>query len=308
MKEPNFKTEPNLTFLQLMNFYSANYGFSESKKWALDWLTKNNPDEAIRLSGFSETKFSNRGFVCRILANGYPLSEDIPEKLTSYFKNMHQDIPSEQVKPKQAKKITLNSIVYQIDELIDCVISAKDIPEIDIPVDAKQLQGARKWIEAEMIEAQERLRQQELIIEKLADVYTRCGGIVEATTKKRETAKNAAPSKPTLSQLKSLRYHKDEYNGVKGISPTKIFGAKKLLTFNTDTRIATLYVATDKTGLFVKGSTIKGYDADKSYSIRIRKPELFLSASNPFDALNEQKTTKAVARGLTSENTLLLSV
>lgn len=319
IKEPNFK-EVTMNLAGALNFYSTHFSFSDSKKWALEWLYDNDPEQAQRLQGVKEHTFSNRGYLCRMISRGYPLDKSIvDDKILKFFRNIQIDsIPvQEKIVPKKktekADPEQTNSIIFQLEDVVDAILSQKDIPDVMIPVDASQLKIAKSWIEKELVEAQEALRQQELIIQNLQSVYERCGGVIEAVKKEKIAQKTQKTqiNKPSSNTavLKNLRYSKgDEASEVKSISPLKIIGAKKLLTYNTETRIATLYVALDKNGLTVSGSSIKGFDEEKSYSQKIRKPELFLSGSDYMASLKEQKTTQGKARGLTSVHTVLLSV
>lgn len=313
MKEPNL----TLNLIDILNQYSSDYSFQDSKKWALEWLYENDPTEAQRLAGIKEFRFSNRGFVARLLSRGYNMDPKTPETLLKFFKSIPTDtnepVPVQPSSPQSKKKVdpmTVNTIVYQLEDVVDAILSGTDIPPVTVPVDGPQLKLAKTWIEKELIEAQETLRQQELIIQNLQDVYSRCGGIIEAAEKTKKAKAQIKPkTKPNTALLKSLRYSKgDETLGIQSVSPLKIIGAKKLLAYNTETRMATLYIAEDKNGLTVSGSSIKGYDEEKSYSLKIRKPELFLAGTDYMNALKEQRTTQGKARGLTSQHTVFLSI
>ena len=57
------------------------------------------------------------------------------------------------------------------------------------------------------------------------------------------------------------------------IDPSAIIGTKGLLVYNTKNRKIGLYFAENDEGLQVRGTTIRGYDAEKSYQKTLRKPE-----------------------------------
>jgi len=115
-------------------------------------------------------------------------------------------------------------------------------------------------------------------------------------------------------KLKNFKFQKEskDYKLV-SINPEKVLGAGELLTFNTRYKILTLFVAADKAGLDVKGTTILKYDEALSKSYRIgRKTEEHLET-----ALRGGK--RAFAKMVTSlktcnlqhrinENTVLLKV
>lgn len=314
IKEPDFKQDSSMNMVQLLNFYSSEFTFQESKKWALEWLFEAAPEQAQRLQNVKEHQFSNRGFLCRAYSRGYPLADSTIADLHRFFERISS--PPEATKTrsvdKKDKPEPMNSIIFQLEDVVDAAISQTEIPDVVIPVDDQQLKTARCWIEKEMVEVQETLRQHELILEKLQEAYARCGGVLEAAQKEKKTRRartTTAKPKPATQVFKSFRYCKsDESLNIQSISPLKIIGAKKLLVYNTEYRIATLYVAQDKDGLGVSGTSIKNYCEAKSYAQKIRKPEVFLAASDYMVALSEQRTTQAKARSLTSTNTVLLTV
>lgn len=86
----------------------------------------------------------------------------------------------------------------------------------------------------------------------------------------------------------------------KSIEPASIVGANRLLVFNTKTRAMALYTASDDDGLHMKGTTIKNFDPDLSYSKTIRKPNLQLSQYLTSDQpSNDLYNIKGAAKKLT---------
>ena len=91
-----------------------------------------------------------------------------------------------------------------------------------------------------------------------------------------------APSKPKVKtadkQITKIVYAKDSAEfKLTSINPMQIIGAKRLFTFNVKERIITEYVSERTAGFEIRGSTIYGISAEKSRSIRLRKPEEQLS-------------------------------
>ena len=85
--------------------------------------------------------------------------------------------------PKPAKlvrkKVDSNSIIFQLEDVVDAILSDNEQPSVSIPVDVKQLDDARAWMEKEITHAAEQIAKQQEILNQLEDVYTRCGGIAE---------------------------------------------------------------------------------------------------------------------------------
>lgn len=81
-----------------------------------------------------------------------------------------------------------------------------------------------------------------------------------------------APSKEKL--VAKLKYAKeDKAMKIVSINPADIIGAAELWIYNSKTRKLGRYVASSFQTLGIKGTTITGYDEDKSVAKTLRKPE-----------------------------------
>ena len=122
--------------------------------------------------------------------------------------------------------------------------------------------------------------------------------------------------KPPVEIVKKLKYKSsDDALKVKSIPPSKIVGAEKLVTFNTKTRVATIFETDSREGLSVKGTTIIGFDPKKSSCKVLRKPEELLGVVSKNggiravkNAFNASKTVEKEPTGRINEDTLLLGV
>jgi hypothetical protein len=112
-------------------------------------------------------------------------------------------------------------------------------------------------------------------------------------------------------QVAKLNFQNDfaEY-GLISINPEKIVGAKTLLLFNTKTRALQYYVSDNPNGLTVKGSTLKDYDPDKSYSKTVRKPEEVLpkltTIKKAEKIVSEIKAVEKKLTGRVNKDTIIL--
>jgi hypothetical protein len=96
---------------------------------------------------------------------------------------------------------------------------------------------------------------------------------VKRATKKARVKK--APSKEKL--VAKLKYAKtDTALKIVSINPADIIGSSTLWVYNTKTRKLGKYVAAAYQVLGIKGTTITGFDTDKSISKTLRKPEVSL--------------------------------
>jgi hypothetical protein len=157
---------------------------------------------------------------------------------------------------------------------------------------------------------------------KAAD-FKRCEAFYEklfqdlaAYNQTKKATKKAAVRKPPQKEklVKSLKYLKqDTALKIVSINPVDIVGAEVLWVYNVKNRKIGKYVAEDQGGaLGVKGTTITGYDADKSTQKTLRKPEEQIKsflASNKVELrkfLENIKTTEIKLNGRINADTILL--
>ena len=106
-------------------------------------------------------------------------------------------------------------------------------------------------------------------IDNLLVAVSQYRGVKKATKKARI---KKAPSKEKL--ISKLKYAKtDTALKIVSISPADIIGASELWIYNTKSRKLGKYVAGSYQTLSVKGTTIVGFDEQKSTSKTLRKPE-----------------------------------
>lgn len=116
-------------------------------------------------------------------------------------------------------------------------------------------------------------------------------------------------------QLKSLRFlpASVEYN-VSSVDPQKVIGGKVLITFNTKTRVASIFYSSVPDGFTFKGTTLQGFDEQKSKSRGIRKPVDFVPILRDKTILQIERawalltTVERPAKGRINEDTLFLKV
>ena len=134
----------------------------------------------------------------------------------------------------------------------------------------------------------------------------------------KKATKKAAVRKPPQKEklVKGLKYLKQD-TGLKivSVNPVDIIGAEVLWVYNVKNRKLGKYVAEAMGGaLGVKGTTITGYDANKSTQKTLRKPEeqikQFLAATKVDlrKYLENIKTTEIKLNGRINQETILLKV
>ena len=151
----------------------------------------------------------------------------------------------------------------------------------------------------------------EAFYQALFDGFAQYGQVKKATKK---ASVRKPPQKEKL--VAKLKYLKTETTlKLVSVNPVDIIGAQVLWVYNSKTRKLGRYVAEDQGGaLNVRGTTITGYDENKSTQKTIRKPEVqlkeFMSASKVElrKFLENIKTTEVKLNGRINEDTVLLKI
>jgi|PlaIllAssembly_1097288.scaffolds.fasta_scaffold00001_32 hypothetical protein len=304
-KEINFKDAGCTDTLgSALNHYSQNFDFKDSKKWALEWIKVHLPDEYDRLKDEKEHKFSNRGFVCRMMKNGLVLSDQQKHDLVKFFLNMPTTLPEVEERdtaaPKRKPVEKVNTVIFQMEDVVDAILSDNEPRPVEIPIDKSKLAEAQAWLEKEIIEAQEQVEKQKAILEQLTSVYERCGGIrskiapAKPKAKPKETASTLNADK--AKAIKTMTYQKrDEELGIDSLSPARLVGAKAAILYNTKYRTLLRFVAKPGESLAVKGSSIRNHDEEKSTSKKVRKPKDFFAVEDRWKAYDLLNTTERKA-------------
>ena len=194
-------------------------------------------------------------------------------------------------------------------------VSAKKVLDYYKPLQAEMTELVEKKTE-DLVEAYShwKLRERKQFLKIVTSI---CDDAEKYVMSKKAVRK---PSKPRVKtadkQIAKLNYLKDSNEfKLTSINPTLIIGSNRLYTFNTKTRMLTEYVNEKPGGFEVKGSTLVGFDADRSRGIRLRKPEEHLTTflSKTPAAINKfwgTLTTKTVdnVNGRINKDTIILRV
>lgn len=172
------------------------------------------------------------------------------------------------------KKVTFNMVKFMSDKNVDAEqaqmiadIYAKDRNEI---IESK--------IDKELGEGYTFLtdKQKDVITNFYDGILEACSTFVGNLKRKRALSRKPRVKKPisAAKQVKKMNYcaSNDEF-GIVSVSPEYIVGAQEMWAFNVKTRKLTQFVASDRGGLAVKGSTIINFDPKKSVTKMVRKPE-----------------------------------
>ena len=105
LKEPMFGVEQvfdgqrnsHLTLWKTLDWYNARFDQRQSKKWALEWIATH-PALAKHLDRFKSVPhdwYGNKGFICRMMGNGFQLDEKSLKSLEKAFMTNLEMLPKE---------------------------------------------------------------------------------------------------------------------------------------------------------------------------------------------------------------------
>lgn len=173
-----------------------------------------------------------------------------------------------------------------------------------------------KNIDSDLKEAFAHLKKKDF--KKYTDFYENMFTDLDAYEQTKKTARKTrarkAPSKDKL--VAKMKYKKDDTTyKISSINPTDIVGAEVLWVFNCKTRKLGKYVVDSNAGtLTVKGTSIIGFDEQKSICKTIRKPEDILPGFAKLGKvklrklMDEIKAVEVKLTGRINTDTVLLKV
>lgn len=310
-KEIDF-TDPTCrdTLGSALNFYSQNFDYSHSKKWALVWLLKHAPEEHDRLKNEPDRAFSNRGYVCRMIHRGFKGSDDLHDRLMRFFKAITPRSTDTAPTPKKKlpAKVTINEAIMQVEDAIDDIMSDRDPRSITLPIDAKQLVTCREWIEKEVLEASEQIEKFKAILACLETTYSRAGGVVENLIKSKPKVQQQPVKKVASQAVKTTTYQKEDKElGIVSISPAKVVGAKKAFVYQTKYKIGMVFIAKEGETLTINGSSVRNFDPAQSYMKTIRKPKDFFTAKNIYVELGAQTSKRQAVTSHIADSMIIVN-
>jgi hypothetical protein len=134
----------------------------------------------------------------------------------------------------------------------------------------------------------------------------------EAKVNKKPRAKKPTDKAKVVAKMKYLK--QDDKLKLVSVSPQDIIGSQELWIFNTKTRKLGKYVAAEYQELGVKGTSLTGFDLNKSVQKTLRKPEEQLKEFKAAGKvqlrkfLDDIKAVDIKLNGRINEETILLKV
>jgi hypothetical protein len=306
--EPKYTGEV-LTDLQLTTaytWYSYMCRASDAREYIVEYMDKIGKKNVARLmrSVADGQVPLTAGWICRILTRGGKITDRTKEflldRVTRSIERSQTAAEEEARTPSRPSRDVQASIrdkardiIGDLESMIDNAqpfniydyMQKKNIPAIYAAYIADYYQKMAMELEEVLAGTDPDLnfayrKYSKTRIEKSLAFYK---GIVDGADKFSENAKRVrkANRKPrTVSvekQIKNLKYQKNdqEYKLV-SVEPQQILAAQELWTFNTKTRMLSVYRAQDAGGLGIKTVSVTGFNEGASMSKRLRKPSDFL--------------------------------
>ena len=312
-------------------YYGNTITSAKRKEWAIILLSEGygySPDD---LKPIPEFYLERIGAIHRMQERGFKMNpqhmrkilEPVPALIEKY-----KSTPAIIVKPKVKVDVNLSAQLEIIDSTIDKIVSGAlifDEPEI---LDSLTIPNIKHLIchykdeldeinavitrsDLDLVEAYTGIRNDTLQL--LYHFYSKVISILDLRipkTVRKPRKKKVIPKSKQVSKLNYLP--KCDILGISSIKPEDLIGKQKLLVFNTNNR--QLMFFNSKDGFKMKGSTVLDFDASRSCSKTIRKPEVMLPKLLKSTTVVDSKTfddIKAVGKPLTgriNKHCILLKV
>lgn len=344
--EPVF-TKPltKIDYMNALNWYNYMCSNSEAKEYIITYLKNlGRVAEAKKFKSVPDSLVPTTvAWVCRLLSKGYKLPTDTKEYIEERIKDSYKyiketdetDSPKQTVSIQDRMKERAHDILGEIEGMIDDYIYEDQefslynwLQSNEIPAAyATNIIAKLSPVLNELLEAYEGKCEQlkegyrhykKPDLKKLISFYNTL--IEDAERYSSNTKKVRTARKPrTVSvekKIKNLKFQKEDATlKIVSVSPENVIGAMELWTYNTKYKVFTRFVAIDRGGLQIKGTSITNFDEHNSISRSVgrKEPTEFLKRILEGGkivlrkVLDELKTEKPLAYRI-NENTILLRV
>jgi len=331
-------------FVRALNWFNNQWTPDNAKKWLVSYMKKNEYDEdSISLVSSKVRKvIPTAASLARLYTNG----SVIDSKYHSFIKDSVDTIvdakqrveldadgnPIIIVRVTKAKTVPSEMLEY-IDELVDRSLAGEKIT-VDIYKSLVKMEATKFHLDELKDEYSSLLQELQELQEgkdkQLEEAYRNVSWKSVKNTidllnqmfnqfKQLKAVKKAVIRKPRAKKppkiekiIARLKYQKQsEEFRIASIDPSKLIGAKYLLTFNTKTRVMSIYYGLEG-GFMIKGSSLVNFDTEKSIAKKLRKPQDVLPATdtriNAERQFKQLKTTATPANGRMNDTTVIYRV
>ena len=347
--EPKINKESyKINLIRAMTYYHVYEDSKTMRKWVENYIGSDKT-KLSKLNAASDFSIETLAILIRLKERDQYLHENelstINKKLQGIFGKNNSGEADEQIEIEKSAKVTnLVPKTKRSDEFIPARIGELE-GEIDIfilsgykstfdplkyltdhkvsAVDAKTIgkwfsKQTNEYIESlegkdqQLVEAYSHMTKAKLkaLIAFVTNIMNSCNQQKVSVIRKPRVSK----PKPSATLVKNLKYCQeyDEEFKLTSVHPTKIIKASDLVIYDTKTRRLSVYRSQTNEGLSVKGSTILGFDINKSEIRTLRKPEEWFNSSKTkaeFNFAFKKLTTKASPpNGRINANCIIVAV
>lgn len=326
-------------FGDALNWYNYMFDLDGVRDWMFEYMKRNeySKSDIAAVKRLPKHKITQTSCaIARIIMNGNTLDAGVVER----FKNSINDyITQGNLIKEEVKASAEDKVVPTIQErtqhkikmlLTDCEEAVDNDPELNIYEWLKgkeaTVQAATaicdyyaKWIKDFEYEDEFETRADKKVrLEKL-NYWTQFVYDCERFIGNKKVTKVRKPRekkvKSAVDQVSKVQFQK-EFPPLKivSVNPAEMIGANQVWTYNTKYKKLTRYDAVGPNGIQVKGTTLIGYDEEKSLTKSVRKPDVtikqLLSAGKVAlrNILTELKTNESKPTGRINTDTIILRV
>ena len=323
-----------------LNWYNYMATDDQSREWFFTYMKKNYTKNDIALvRKLPKWKIAKTlGNVARILLNG----NELPQNNIDFFKNGVQELidagkkivdevveeaPKPVVDIQARVRDKAKHIITSLEEELDLVMDGKTFSMYSF-CQANELNPQILNIVADYYRPQydEIMSNDEQVKEAFGkrqkfwiNFWSEFFGDIDRFLNNKKAVKVRKPRekkvKSAVDQVKNLKYQKEEPTlKIVSVHPAEIVGCNQLWTYNTKYKKLTRYDASGPNGIQVKGTTLIGYDAEKSVSKSLRKPDITIQSLlgagkvSLRKFMDDLKTVASVPNGRINSDTILLRV
>ena len=322
---------------EALNWYNYMHDIDQARDWLLEYLKKNHTKNIVStIRRVPKYRIPTTvGWISRMLMNGNTLQDSSINFLNNKLAELvaQGTLIKEDTEEKPAAKQVVSIQERTQAKINQLITDCEEAIDLDPALNIYQwLQGKEataqaaaavrdyyaKWIDDfesdehdTRAEKKQRAHQKSYWVGFIADCDRYCGNKKAIKVRKPREKKQ----KSAVDQVKSIKYQK-EFPALKivSVNPGEIIGAQQLWVYNTKYKKLTRYDAVGPNGLQIKGTSLIGFDVDKSLTKSIRKPEAviqqLLSAGKVTlrKLMDELKTNETKPTGRINIDTVLLRV
>ena len=297
----------DLKIVKAYVWYRENYKPNLAKQWVTDYLKSiGRPEDAAICGKGNKNTLKHTAPLCRMMARGLVLTAEHQKTMD---KNLQELIFS--VKVQADKKVEVPNIQERIHAKADSFLceleGILDIASANALSNTKKMHPISDWIkrtewtrpvivivrerlntslkewrlvetDTELAEGYSHFKKKQLktLIDEVSAADLELASIFDVQVSSRKPRKIKKKSPEQL--VKGLHFClKNIEFGVASADPCDIIGSQGFVMFNEKNKKATFFAAKEpRDGLSVKGSTIIGFDAEKSFEKTVRKVEDFM--------------------------------